>query len=35
MNLFMNKSGIEFTHVFLANTQEDDKEDLKLRGKEK
>ena len=25
----------EFTHVFLANTQEDDKEDAELRGKEK
>ena len=35
VNLFMNKSKTEFTHVFLANTQEDDKEDAELRGKEK
>ena len=35
VNLFMNKSKTEFTHVFLANTQQDDKEDAKLRGKEK
>ena len=35
VNLIMNKSKTEFTHVFLANTQEDDKEDAELRGKEK
>ena len=35
LNLFMNKSKTEFTHVFLADTQEDDKEDVELRGKEK
>ena len=35
VNLFMNKSKTEFTHVFLANTQEDDKKDAELRGNEK
>ena len=35
VNLCMNKSKTEFTHVFLTNTLEDDKEDVELRGKEK
>ena len=35
LNLFMNKSKTEFTHVFQADTQEDDKEDVELRRKEK
>ena len=33
--MFMNKSKTEFTRVFLADTQEDDKKDAELRGKEK
>ena len=35
VNMFMNKSKTEFTRVFLADTQEDDKKDAELRGKEK
>ena len=35
VNLFINKSNTEFTHVFLADTQEDGREDAELRGIEK
>jgi len=33
-NLFMNQAKTEFTHVFLADTQERDEQDLSLRGHE-